>query len=440
MTAVVEHQHQQSERTHVPSRRDRLAIPFLVLANGISLTGNTLTALVIPWFVYVTTGSASRTGIVAFASLLPVIVAGMAGGLVVDRVGFKRASVVSDIFSGLTVVLIPILHLAGALQFWHLLVLVFAGALLDIPGSAARQSMIPGLSARSGMSLERANALMQMASAAAMVVGPLSAGFLMAIMSETSVLFLDAGSFAISALMVGVLVPWQRAIEKQMADGPTESNVIRESLAGAKLILSDGFLRAVVQVSVGANLLFSALFAVALPVYAKEVFNDPRVLGLIIAGFGGGSLAGTIIYGGVGERLPRLYVLLSGVALMAIGLWSFPWSTWVTLSVIGAAAMGLANGPMNATLMVVLQERVPESHLGRVYSSLMAMVQIASPLGVVLAGFILDSVAVTIVLAGIASLFTLIALVTFLNPEIRTISNDVELTPTGRAPANQHVE
>ena len=49
-----------------PVRRDRLAIPLLVLASGISQTGNALTALVIPWFVYVTTGSAARTGLVAF--------------------------------------------------------------------------------------------------------------------------------------------------------------------------------------------------------------------------------------------------------------------------------------------------------------------------------------------------------------------------------------
>ncbi|MCO5175928.1 MAG: MFS transporter [Thermomicrobiales bacterium] len=423
-----------------PTRRDRLAIPFLVLASGISLTGNSLTALVIPWFVYITTGSASRTGIVAFASLLPVVVAGMAGGLVVDRVGFKRASVVSDIFSGLTVVLIPILHLADMLQFWHLLVLVFMGALLDIPGAAARQSMIPGLSARTGMSLERANAGMQMASAAAMVIGPLAAGFLMSVLGATTVLFLDAGSFAISALMVAVLVPWQRTEEAQAAEEAGEANVLRESLAGAKLILSDSFLRAIIQVSVGANLLFSALFAVALPVYAKEVFDDPRVLGLIIAGFGGGSLVGTILYGIVGERLPRIKLLLGGVALMAVGLWSLPWSTWVALSVIGAAAMGLANGPINATLMVILQERVPESHLGRVYSSLMAMVQIASPVGVVLAGFILDSVAVTVVLAGIAGLFSLIAILTFLNPEIRTISTSAQPVLTGRATANQRVE
>lgn len=410
-------------QTGPPPRRDRLAIPFLVLASGISLTGNSLTALVIPWFVYVTTGSAARTGLVAFFSLLPVVVAGMAGGLVVDRVGFKRASIVSDLLSGITVAVIPTLHLAGRLEFWHLLVLVFAGALLDIPGSAARQSMIPGLAGRAGASLESANAGMQMAGAVAMIAGPLAAGLLMSVVGATSVLYLDAGSFAVSALLVGLLVPWTRSIEALATEEPASEGLVREALAGARLILRDRFLAAIVRLSVVANFLFSALFAVGLPVYAKQVFDDPRVLGFMIAGFGGGSLAGTIAYGIFGARVPRVRLLLVGIVMMAGGLWALPWSSSVVLSLAGVAVLGLANGPVNAAMMVILQERVPERLLGRVYASLMAMVQLAAPVGVVLAGLLLDSISVSLVMAGIAAAFSLVAVLAVLSPEIRAESS-----------------
>lgn len=416
------------EHVDQPDRRDRLAIPLLVLGNGISLTGNSLTALVIPWFVYVTTGSAARTGLVALASFLPVVLAGMAGGLVVDRVGFKRASVVSDVLSGVTVAIIPTLHLAGLLQFWHLFVLVFAGALLDIPGSAARQSMIPRLAARAKTSLETANAGMQMASAVAMIVGPLAAGLLMSILGATTVLYLDAGSFAISALMIGALVPWRRSAEEAAQDEPAREGMMREALAGARLIVHDRFLSAVVRLSVVANFLFSALFAVALPVYAKQIFDDARVLGVMIAGFGAGSLVGTIVFGVVGPRVSRVKLLLGGIVLMAAGLWVLPWSSSVAVSVVGAVIIGLANGPVNATMMVILQERVPERLLGRVNSSLMAMVTIASPVGVVIAGFVLDSIAVSLVMAGIAAIFSLVALSALLNPEIRSAPDRLSVT------------
>lgn len=409
-----------------PSRRDRLAITLLVVASGISLTGNSLTALVIPWFVYVTTGSAARTGVVAFFSLVPVVVAGMAGGLLVDRVGFKRASIVSDVLSGATVAIIPILHLAGRLEYWHLLVLVFAGALLDIPGSAARQSMIPGLAARAGMSLERANAGMQMANAVAMIGGPLAAGLLMSVLGAANVLFIDAGSFVVSALLVAFFVPWRWTNDAPERVQPANEGVVREALAGARLIVRDPFLGAVLRLSVVANFLFSALFAVALPVFAKEVFDDPRVLGLIMAGFGGGSLAGTIALGIIGPRVQRARVLLGGIGLMAAGLWLLPWASAVAVSVAGAAILGLANGPVNATMMVILQERVPEHMLGRVYASLMALIQIASPIGVIIAGLVLESVAVSLVLAGIAAIFSLVAVSAVLTPEIRSVSNRVD--------------
>ena len=405
-----------------PNRRDRLAIPMLVLAGGISLTGNSLTALVIPWFVYVTTGSAARTGLVAFASLLPVVLAGMAGGLIVDRVGFKHASVVSDILSGVTVAIIPTLHLLGLLRFWQLLILVFIGALLDIPGSAARQSMIPRLAARSGASLETANAGMQVASSVAMIAGPLAAGVLMSLLGATTVLYVDAASFAVSALLIGALIPWKRSAEEGIATEPGGEGMLREALAGVRLVIHDRFLSAVVRVAVVANFLFSAPFAVVLPVYAKEVFNDPRVLGLIIAGFGGGSLVGTLVLGAVGPRVSRVVWLLGGLVVMAAGLWILPWSSTITLSVAGAAVLGLANGPMNTIMMVILQERVPESLLGRVNSSLMAMISIASPIGVVIAGLVLDSVAVTLVMAAIAAVFTLVAISALANPEFRNVS------------------
>ena len=79
------------------TRRDRLAIPALVAAAAVSSIGNNLTSIAIPWFVYITTGSATQTGLVAFAGLLPVAIGGLFSGPIIDRLGFKQSSVISDI-------------------------------------------------------------------------------------------------------------------------------------------------------------------------------------------------------------------------------------------------------------------------------------------------------------------------------------------------------
>jgi hypothetical protein len=80
------------------------------------------------------------------------------GGPLVDRLGFKRASVLADVTSAATVAAIPILHLVGVLAFWHILVLVFLLSSLNAQGDTAHYAMVPGLARRSAMSIERVNA------------------------------------------------------------------------------------------------------------------------------------------------------------------------------------------------------------------------------------------------------------------------------------------
>jgi len=83
----------------------RLPLLALFSANAISLTGNVLTLIAVPWFVLQTTGSAVKTGLTAFFAALAVVVAAFLGGVVVDRLGYKRASIVADLASGTAVAL-----------------------------------------------------------------------------------------------------------------------------------------------------------------------------------------------------------------------------------------------------------------------------------------------------------------------------------------------
>ena len=78
----------------------RLPIVALLVANAISIVGNQLTALAIPWFVLLTTGSAARTGLVAAWGTAATVAASFLGGVLVDRLGLKRTSVVTDLASG----------------------------------------------------------------------------------------------------------------------------------------------------------------------------------------------------------------------------------------------------------------------------------------------------------------------------------------------------
>ncbi|MCP9486575.1 MAG: MFS transporter [Gaiellaceae bacterium MAG52_C11] len=174
----------------------RVPLAALLAANVISITGNRLTQLAIPWFVLQTTGSVAKTGLVGFFSLLPFVISSALGGVIVDRLGYRRASIVSDLASGSSVLLVPILYHTVGLPLAALLGLVFAGALLDAPGQTAREAILPDLVERAGTTLERGTSLFDGVSRGANMLGAPLAGALIAVMGPANVLILDAATFS----------------------------------------------------------------------------------------------------------------------------------------------------------------------------------------------------------------------------------------------------
>ncbi|HXD56519.1 MAG TPA: MFS transporter, partial [Thermoleophilaceae bacterium] len=136
---------------------DRRPLYSLFTAAGISQVGNAMTIVAGPWFVLQTTGSAAKVGLVAAAFALGLLTP-ILGGPLVDRLGFRRASVLADLLSAATVATIPALHLAGLLQYWHIVVLVFILTSVNSQGDTARLALVPTLARSAHMSFDRANA------------------------------------------------------------------------------------------------------------------------------------------------------------------------------------------------------------------------------------------------------------------------------------------
>src|SRR5512133_2930169 len=187
--------------------RNPIPLYSLFTANAISLVGNVFTLIAIPWFVLQTTGSATKTGITGFFNILPVILAGFLGGTIVDRLGYKRTSIISDLASGATTALVPILYFTIGLEFWQLMILVFFGALLDTPGNTARDALLPELAEQAGMPIERVTSLAHVIERGARMIGAPLAGLLIGLWGTANVLWLDAASFFVSAGIVWILVP-----------------------------------------------------------------------------------------------------------------------------------------------------------------------------------------------------------------------------------------
>ncbi|MER5619065.1 MFS transporter [Streptomyces sp. NPDC002215] len=186
----------------------RRALGTVLAAEAVSVAGNRIALIAIPWFVLETTGDPARAGLSGVAYFVPVVLAGLFGGPLVDRMGFIRSSVHADLASGMTVAAIPVLYMLGHLPFWLLLVLTFAGSMLDVPGTTARRSLVPNLAEAGGMRLERAMSAHETVMRVAQLTGGLLGGVLVAALGPILVLYMDAASFLASALLVGLTEPF----------------------------------------------------------------------------------------------------------------------------------------------------------------------------------------------------------------------------------------
>ena len=211
------------DRSPSPPPPARRPIFALLAANAVSQIGNMMTAVALPWFVLETTGSAAQTGLAAAALTGGAVLSAGLGGPLVDRLGLRRASVLGDVVSSLTVVSIPLLHFAGILAFWQLLLLVFLLASVNAQGDTAKFALVPLLSTQAAMPLERANAADRAIARVGQVVGPVSAGILIAIVGAANVLFVHAATFAAAAIFVFVGVPSGRSSQLAEATGARPS-------------------------------------------------------------------------------------------------------------------------------------------------------------------------------------------------------------------------
>jgi MFS family permease len=187
---------QRPSREMNPSVR-RAPLLALLTANAISMTGNVAGLVAIPWFVLKTTGSPALTGIAAFFNFLPTVLAGFLGGALIDRMGYKKMSIVADVASGVTVALIPLLHSTVGLVFWQLITLVFFGALLDAPGTTSRGAIIPEVAYEAGWTLEAASGANQVVERSSRLLGAPLAGVLIAVLGPTNVLWANAATFGL---------------------------------------------------------------------------------------------------------------------------------------------------------------------------------------------------------------------------------------------------
>lgn len=346
----------------------------LLLSHAVSLTGTRVSMIALPWFVLTSTGSATNTGMVAACEMAPYVLSKILGGPVVDRVGPRRVSVLADSASVLAVGAVPLLHATGALSFDGLLALVGLTGAVRGPGDNAKRVLAVPLAEQAGVPLERATGLSGTVERLADTAGPALAGVIVAALGPLPALAIDAGSFAVAAVLIGFTCSRDR--QPDAGDQP----YLTRLRAGMGFLHREPLLRAIVGVVAVTNLVDAALTSVLLPVWAQQTGGGPVALGAVTAALGMTEMLGSATAATIGHRLPRrtAYVissLVSGAPRLVILAFSAP--LWLVVTVW--AASGFGGGFLNPILSATMFERIPRPLLGRVTATASSLAWVGMP-------------------------------------------------------------
>lgn len=396
----------------------RTPLYALFVADAISVSGNMIALVAVPWFVLQETGSAAFTGLAGFFTFLPVVLAALFGGVVVDRLGFRTTSVVADIASAAAVTAIPALHLTVGIELWQLFALVFLGALLDAPGATARRALLPDLVELAEMPMERATSISQAIRQGSFLVGGPVGGLLVATIGAPNTLWVDTASFLVSAALIGLLAPVAVTAARVETTG-----YFADLAEGLRFVWRDRLIRAIVLTVLLTNFLDAPLSPVILPVFVDQEFGSAEYLGLLLGVFGAAAIVGAAAFGAIGHRLPRRRTFVIAFLACAIPYLALATTPTLAVTLVIAAVFGICGAPLNPILATVGYERIPAELRGRVLGTATAVAYAAIPLGILIGGVLLETIGIGTTLLVIGLCYLAVTAYGFFNPAFREMDD-----------------
>jgi MFS family permease len=375
------------------------ALRALLTAEVISTTGAQMTWVALPWFVLIATGSATRMSVVMAAEAIGLAAVGFPSGRLLNRLGARRTMLLCDGLRGPLMLVIPVLHWADALSFGLLAGVAFALGALSAPYFAANRMILPELLGEDEAVVSQANALFQGATRITLLLGPVTAGVLIGAIGAPSVLVVDAATYVVAVLLVGLFVPATTPVAAEGED--------RGVLAGLRWVSREPLIRTWRFCIIVGDIAWQAIF-VAIPVLVVARYDsDPRVVGALFAAFGVGAVLGNTIAFRLVRQVDGLQLIARVALAQALPIWLLVLHLPAVAAVGVLFASGLANGLINPSLHAIVTLRIPPALRGTVMTSLMTLYALAMPIGILGAGPLLDAFGVDPVFAAAAAVQTL---------------------------------
>lgn len=378
----------------------------------ISNLGNAVTLFAVPLLIFKLTGSALNLGIASAVTMLPHLLFGLLIGAWVDRVDRKRLMIAADVLRAAVIGTVPLLAAMDALSIWWVYAVGFTNATISIAFDSAQFAAIPSLVSTDD--LVTANGRIQASFSAMMVVGPLIAGALIAVMPVEDIFLIDAITFLVSGVLLASI---RRGFNDKSGDARRAS--IRQDIAeGLRYVWSHPVLRAISVMMALVNFFSSTVYA-QLVLFANERLGaDDSRIGILYSA----DAAGVVLIALFAGRLRRRWsfgaialgsLMIQGVLNIGLAYLTNFWAAVGLWAVFGGVGV-----LFNINSGSLRQAIVPNHLLGRVISVAGVIAWSAIPLGTLLGGLAIEAsddialvyAAIGVITVGIAFAFRFTAL------------------------------
>ena len=354
---------------------------FFALAGGqlVSTLGSGMTRFGLGLWVLDQTGDAAAYTTLLFAAVLPLGVASLLVGPLIDRWNRRWTMILANAVASLSTLIVALLYFADSLQVWHLYIALVANGV-------ASAFILPALEASTPMlvpsqQLGKAAGVTQMVQSFEIILAPVLAVPLYLGLGLGAVFVVDFVTFgvAIVALTLSIVPQPVRTL------APAGTPIWAEFRFGiAYLVQRRPFLYLMFFVSAAMFLMPGIGYALATPLALS--FSDEAGAAVLLTTFGVGSLLSGVLLAAWGGPRRRMTGIIAAMALAGAGAIVAGLRESLALTAAGVFVIGVAFVFAIGLNRVIWQVKAAPDVLGRLFSLRVVIGVCAQSLGIVVAG------------------------------------------------------
>ncbi|MET3696643.1 DHA3 family macrolide efflux protein-like MFS transporter [Bacillus oleivorans] len=370
-------------------------IILFLSSQTVSLFGSALVQYAMMWYITLETESGLMMTLYIICGFIPTFFLSPVAGVWADRYNRKVLIILSDALIAISTLILAIVFLMGYDSIWLLFVMAAIRAIGTGIQTPAVGAILPQLVPKD--KLTKVNGTNGSIQAVIMFFAPMASAALLTMATIEVIFFIDVITAAIA---IFTLVAFLRVPAHEKASKHQTTSYFNDFKQGISYINHHAFLK--------KFFLFFAIFFVLMapaafltPLQVTRSFGDDvwRLTAIELAFSVGMMVGGGIIasWGGFQNKVHTMTFasLIMGVCTFALGV--IP-NFWIYLAFM--ALFGISMPIFNTPTMTLIQERVEENYLGRIFGVFGMISTSMMPIGMLIFGPIADFIKIEWLLVG----------------------------------------